>query len=455
MATSEEELTQARALAADGEFHRALAILEQLCDDEPYNAELWLEMAGVAEKAGLRGMAVAAMFHVADVFARAGVAEAADIAERVLELDPEHTGARRFVDMFKVRPISVAAPDHSVLAARPEDAPPSKKDALPAYWYADEHSMPIEVPLTGVSGRIKIGDTVESSAPLTVAPAEGFSGEDRRRLVQSLLQATSSRFVDALDDQAIDALIDTAKLRRCRRGDIIFREGEAGSELFLILKGNVDVERLDPRGTSRRLATLSPGAFFGEMAIVAGAPRSATVRAISDALLLEVSRLGVRELSDRDPGVRELLMRFFRARLVGTLMATSPIFTPLSVDERRSLVGRFRMRELPAQRTVLKQDTVCDGLYLVLVGRLAAYVELPEGDVAELGTLGSGDVFGEMSFITEEKAMASIVTVERSWVLRLPRKDLEQVIGKHPDVLKQLSEIAKMRRARNRETLTD
>lgn len=485
MATEHQGLLdRARDLAAQGEYRRALSFYRELGRLEPYNPDLWLELSGVAESAGYLDEAVMTMFHVADLFARAGMAEAAEIAERVLKLDPNHTGARQFVAMFKARQLAASLPPGAssldedgaggaVLVPGSDDAvaaPPNSERALDAFAdplsAAELLSGSMEaIPLPTVdlpsgpismthSGRIVVSQTVvPPETPITVAPLGDFSGRDKHRLVESLLAATPSQLVDALEPDVVAALIDAASVQRCRKGDIVFRQDEAGASLYLILKGSMDVERRDSSGASRKLATLRPGAFFGEMALLAGVPRSATVRAASDAILLKLSRPSVRALSERDPRVVDVLMRFFRTRLVGTLMATSPLFRPLSVDERRALVSRFRMRELPMHKVVIEQGQDSDGLYLVLVGQLGVFVTDEQGRATQIGKLGPGDVFGEMSFIHGEPAMASIRTLDRAWVLRLPREDLDRVVRSHPEVLELLSEIAATRQALNREAL--
>jgi CRP-like cAMP-binding protein len=474
-------LSRARDLAAAGDFRQAMGYYRELCHMEPYNPDLWLELSGVAESAGFVDDAISTLFHVADLFARAGMAEAAEIAERVLRLDPEHLGAQQFVTMFKARQLASLPPDaeldetaddmsHAVLVSGAE--PPGQPGGEPASAVPTEIISPddlqsdaIRIPLPAAdlpsgpvavvnADRIVISEiTVPPSQPISVAPAGELLGAQKRELIESLLATTPSQLIDALEPGAVRAVLDAASLQRCRKGDIIFRQDETGSSLYLILKGSMDVERRGASGQSRKLATLRAGAFFGEMALLADVPRSATVRASSDAILLKLSRKDVRALSERDPRVLALLMRFFRARLVGTLMATSPLFKPLSVDERRALVGKFRMRELPHDTQVLEQGQPSDGLYLVLVGRLGVFIEDEHGHTTELGALGPGDVFGEMSFITGEPAMASIRTLDRSWVLRLPKEDLDAVVRSHPEVLELLSEIAAGRRAKNRETM--
>lgn len=269
------------------------------------------------------------------------------------------------------------------------------------------------------------------------------------------LTTMSSPLLDVLGDQGRQTLLAVGMLHRRRRHEAIFHQGDIGSSLYLVLEGRVDVERHDPvSGTIRRLATLDSGAFFGEMSLVAGISRSATVRAATDVVLFKVSRQNVRELSKQDDRLLALLARFFRARLVGTLMATSPLFRPLSAGERRALVTRLKLRELPADRVVLRQGRAGDGLYLVLLGALVVSQSSPDAagtELGELGELGPGDVFGEMSSLTGEPAMATVRTREHVWLLRLPVEDLERLTAQHPEVRDALHEIAEARRAKNRE----
>ena len=69
------------------------------------------------------------------------------------------------------------------------------------------------------------------------------------------------------------------------RGTYIVHEGELGRELFIIVKGEVDVV-----SGERKIDTLKQGAYFGEMAILDSQPRSADVVAIADVTLLKIER---------------------------------------------------------------------------------------------------------------------------------------------------------------------
>lgn len=329
----------------------------------------------------------------------------------------------------------------------------------------DHESGAIAVPISGpssvVAAEYRVGRLTGEMALANIALSErlaatslsddvreiGLDDDDDLDLVQAVAATIdTSPLLSELDSDLVRTLIDAGSLVSRTAGQAVFLQDEPGSSLYLVLKGEVSVERGQP---PKVLARLRAGAFFGEMALLTNAPRSATVRAARDTHLLEVSRRVMRELIDRDARVLKLLMRFFRARLVGNLMATSPLFARFSRDDRRTLVRQFRLRELRAGHLIIRENKPAEGLYLVLVGQLQVFTGGAITDPRVLGELGPGDVFGEMSLLGERPAMASIRTQGRSWVLLLAREDFAALADAHPEVADQLRAIAEERRERN------
>lgn len=118
--------------------------------------------------------------------------------------------------------------------------------------------------------------------------------------------------VDLLRNCTHDQLLQVAHLAervQVGSGEVLAREGRIGREFFLILSGSVAVIQ---RG--RRVNTLGPGDFFGELAAMDPGPRNATVTALSD---LDVLIIGPREFSAMAdiPGFRDALFRSMASRL--------------------------------------------------------------------------------------------------------------------------------------------
>src|SRR6185436_19204752 len=111
------------------------------------------------------------------------------------------------------------------------------------------------------------------------------------------------------------------------------------------------------------------GAFFGEVALLSGAPRTASV--VSDAeetQLLEICATALAQLSHRYPQVAAALKKFCRQRLLAIVMNSSPLFKPFSRKDRKDLVERFRARDVKKNDIIIKDGAATDGLYVVLSG---------------------------------------------------------------------------------------
>jgi len=99
----------------------------------------------------------------------------------------------------------------------------------------------------------------------------------------------TSPLFEMLSQPELEVLAELSKLRRYAPGDIVFEEGDLGDSLYVIVSGQLEVvKRVEPSG-ERLLATLKDRDFFGEMSLVDKEYRSATVRARSDAQLLQLS----------------------------------------------------------------------------------------------------------------------------------------------------------------------
>jgi CRP-like cAMP-binding protein len=90
-------------------------------------------------------------------------------------------------------------------------------------------------------------------------------------------------------------------------GEPVIRQGDPGNSLFVIMSGRVEVTVLQEGAPPVRLATLEEGDYFGEMSLMTGAPRSATVAALVETRLLEVGKESFRRILAAQPNLVEQL----------------------------------------------------------------------------------------------------------------------------------------------------
>lgn len=108
-----------------------------------------------------------------------------------------------------------------------------------------------------------------------------------------------------LDAAALERLAGSVRVRRYRRGEVIFHQGDPGDALHVILSGRVKISSPSDSGVEAILATLRPGEFFGALALLDGAPRSASATAIEATETILLPRERFRELVDGSAVARD------------------------------------------------------------------------------------------------------------------------------------------------------
>jgi len=233
----------------------------------------------------------------------------------------------------------------------------------------------------------------------------------------------------------------------------LFHEGEAGNSMFIIIQGRVKIARPDANGDEVVLAELTDGAFFGEMSLLADAPRSASVSAVEPTMLFEIDKGLLEEITSAYPTVAQVMKRFHKNRLLTNLLRTSPIFAPFSASDKKSLIEKFKSRNVQPGQLLLTKDKPGDGLYVLLNGRCEVLTSDDQGRDMVLAELKDGDVFGEMSLLFEQYATASVRAVSPTIVLRLPKKNFQELIMTHPQILETLSTLSDSRLQYNKELM--
>lgn len=127
---------------------------------------------------------------------------------------------------------------------------------------------------------------------------------------EATLDAEQLRSVPIFARVKEDLLADLAgkfKSEKHGPGDVIFEEGDPGDKFYILARGKVEVVTTGHHGETVRLAFLSDGAYFGEIALLTGEPRNATIKVLAPSVLLALPRKDFQALVDKSPECRQRL----------------------------------------------------------------------------------------------------------------------------------------------------
>ena len=130
-------------------------------------------------------------------------------------------------------------------------------------------------------------------------------------------------FFAELSEQDGEALLKRTRTRRVPAGHILFQEGDAGDGLYGILAGRVAFTVDSVQGKGLILNVLGPGEFFGEIALLDGGPRSATVTARTDMRLLGLTEWVFRGLIQEHPTIAVRTLESMAGRLRAATQAAT------------------------------------------------------------------------------------------------------------------------------------
>jgi len=201
--------------------------------------------------------------------------------------------------------------------------------------------------------------------------------------------------IDQLSDREGVDFLEHGRLLKIKKGEDIVRQGEVNRSFYLILEGKMEVHMDTATGLHVNLSTLEPGHFFGEFACVYQLPRSATVTAADDALVLEFSDLAISQLMQRSPMAGERLMQIVQARLIHSMSYSHPAMTELPEADRKWLADESRILEFMDGTLITRDGEMEDRCCIIVYGKaVAAHKE--NGETIR-HTMETGDMFGDVS----------------------------------------------------------
>lgn len=169
--------------------------------------------------------------------------------------------------------------------------------------------------------------------------------ETRDRRAERIAALETVDIIAALPRSAIEQLADAAEHRQYGRGEIIARQGVVGEVLFVLVDGQVLVTHKGNVSSTQQLAVLGPGSIFGEVSVVTGQPRRATVRAKTPTEVVAVGKAAFKAVLEQSPALAERVSEVLaqREEQLQILTEQSPTAVPdTDADQSKVLLSRIR-----------------------------------------------------------------------------------------------------------------
>ncbi|MGH7289881.1 MAG: cyclic nucleotide-binding domain-containing protein, partial [Myxococcota bacterium] len=239
-----------------------------------------------------------------------------------------------------------------------------------------------------------------------------------------------------LDAAALDALAPALVELSLAPGEVLMRRGDAAEHMYLLLSGRLAVESPDDEGLAP-LALLGAGELVGEIAVLAGGTRSATVRALEASQLLRLPRAELERVLERHPAALASFVDTVRRRLWRSQLGTHlrGLFGSPDPALLAELERDVEWITLPSGEDLFRHGDPADAAYIVMSGRL----RVTDDAGRTLNEAAPGETLGEMALLADQPRSATVFAVRDSQLARIPTAAFNALIERHPGVLRRIT----------------
>lgn len=212
-----------------------------------------------------------------------------------------------------------------------------------------------------------------------------------------------------------------------RNGEVIFRQNDYSNSFFLILEGDVSIQVEGADGATAIFA-MHKGDFFGEVGLLSGRRRSATVIAGENCVLVETPRRSMLKLLQSASGVRRRLDEVALKRIVRSGLDTS-----LSESELEYLVQDAKFKQYAVGDIIFNEGDIADGLYVIQRGSVTVS-RLMAGKEVVLAYVSAGNYVGEMALVSDKPRSATVRAAAPTEVILLESERFKAVMEQNSSI---------------------
>lgn len=290
-------------------------------------------------------------------------------------------------------------------------------------------------------------EVIEHIRGAPILPADQPMVEERLKILPGTVEEKLRLIREALplfrelSEPQLRELILESTLQRRSSGETIFKKNDYTDTFFSIISGSVEIDIAQDRKVQLRA-----GHYFGEMGLISGRRRTATVRASEESFLIETPRKQILKLLSSDDTVKAKIDREFLFRALQT-----KIFPQSDPELLASLLDRMKLRRYKRGEVIFREGDVGDQLYVIRKGSVKISRRNREGQDVVQTYIAAGNYLGEMALLSEESMprTATVTTVVPCEVVTLGKEDFLRVIRANHSEYERFSRVARARRVEN------
>ncbi|MEA3045992.1 MAG: hypothetical protein QOJ53_324 [Sphingomonadales bacterium] len=214
--------------------------------------------------------------------------------------------------------------------------------------------------------------------------------------------------------------------RAYQAGEIVFERNDPGASLFAVADGSLAVE-VDPKDPSRTVP-IARGSIVGEIGLISGRKRGATVRTAEGSIVIEIPRNAALKLMATNSAAKREITRIATERMLLQL------FAGVGTEDLEELLEGAEIQEIRAGQAIIEEGEEGFDIFVIRSGSMVVEKSIG-GKPVFLSYLPAGSYVGEMALIDGGRRSATVRAAIKSEVIKLNGEAFKRLLAAKPDLL--------------------
>ena len=246
-----------------------------------------------------------------------------------------------------------------------------------------------------------------------------------------------------LGSDVLGALAEASERVTLEEDEYLFRQGDLCDAMYIVSSGCLQVFLTREAGTEDVVGEVRSGEAVGEMQILTGGNRTASIRAVRETELVKFPKSSFDPLVDRMEGLIARMNVVIQERLRhNQLVGILPkLFGQLNKEQLALIEEEAEWTWLESGEVLFEQGDAGDSFYVLVNGRLGVAIEDEKGDRRTVDHIKQGGIVGEMALLTDERRSATVFAVRDSELARFSKAEFKSLLSQYPELLMQITQI--------------